>query len=444
MSVKIYLHSLGCDKNLVDSELMLGQLYEAGFTTTEPDIASVIIINTCGFIQAAVEEAIEVIFEMAQYKQTGNCKTLIVTGCMAQRYREEILKEFPEVDAILGVNNFSAIASIILEPSQAQFESVETDVFDEKLYEKRAITAPMHVAYIKIAEGCDNHCTYCTIPSIRGKYRSRKFESIIAECERLTKAGARELVLIAQDTALYGTDLYGKPRLHELLAAIASLEELTWVRLMYSYPEHIYTELVDTIISHKKICNYLDMPIQHSHNAVLKRMGRRETHDFLREMVTNLHNKGIVVRTTLIVGFPGETIEEFNHLKHFVQEMQFEHLGVFMYSQEDGTPAANMEPQISEDVKQQRMEILMKLQESIAEDRLKTFVGQTLTVMVDEFSSNENDNFLLFNARSTRDAFDVDGLVSFPSLVEFVSGETMQVKITESHGAYNLYGKLVE
>ena len=441
--MKIFLHSLGCDKNLVDSELMLGQLFAAGFTmATEPSTASVIIVNTCGFIQAAVEEAIETIFEMAQYKQIGDCQTLIVTGCMAQRHRDEILKEFPEVDAVLGVNNFSAIASIVLEPSQA--EPSDTDIFDEELYEKRAITAPMHVAYIKIAEGCDNHCTYCTIPSIRGKYRSRKFESILAECQRLTKAGARELVLIAQDTARYGVDLYGKPRLHDLLAAIAALEELTWVRLMYSYPEHIYPELIDTIVEHEKICNYLDMPIQHSHNAVLKRMGRRETHEFLRELVTNLHAKGIVVRTTLIVGFPGETEEEFNHLKQFVQEMQFEHLGVFTYSQEEGTPAAKMEPQIPDIVKQQRQETLLNLQASLAEDRQKNFIGQTMTVMVDEFSSDEVDNILVINGRSTRDAFDVDGLVSFPSAVEFVSGETVRVKITESLGAYHLYGELVE
>ena len=429
----IYLHSLGCDKNLVDSEIMLGLLYESGCKIeADPSQADVIVINTCGFIREAVEEGIETVLEFAGYKKEGRCSFLIVTGCMAQRYKNDIMAEIPEVDAILGVNDFPKIADII---NRRPTNSI--DVLDDQLFQKRINTMPMHVTYIKISEGCDNRCTYCTIPDIRGPYRDRKFESITAECERMVKNGSKELVLVAQDTAKYGTNLYGRQRLHELLESIANLDDLGWVRVMYAYPEHIYPDLINVIASHEKICSYLDMPIQHSDQAVLARMGRKIF--TLNELISQLKGKGIAIRTTLIAGFPGETEEEYENLRSFVEASEFNHLGVFAYSREEGTPAAGMKPQIKTSVKKNRVNELMTLQAKIAEKNNKTLVDRTLKVMVD--GSIEDGGGRIYSGRSQKDAYEIDGSVFFSSDMEWMSGDFVDVKITKAHG-YDLYGTL--
>jgi len=423
--MKIYLHSLGCDKNLVDSEIMLGLLFEDGHkSVASPEEADAIIVNTCGFIQSAVEEGIETILEMASHN-----KKLIVTGCMAERYREEIQKEIPEVDAILGVNNFPKITQIM-----GSQKVVDIDVMSDFLYEKRANTMPMHVAYIKISEGCDNHCTYCTIPSIRGKYRERSQASILKECARLVAGGARELVLVAQDTACY-------TNLPNLLSKMAKIEDLGWIRLMYAYPEHITDELIEVIASEEKICNYIDMPIQHSHDNVIARMARKSTNMGLSNLIAKLQEKNIAIRTTLIAGFPGETEEEYAHLCNFIEETRFDHLGVFEYSQEDGTPAAEMKHQVDAQVKTARQEQLMAIQAVIADEKVKSFVGQTLKVMVDG-SVGMEDELIAYSGRSQRDAYETDGAVFFSSPVEWMSGDFVQVKITKAQG-YDMYGELV-
>jgi len=423
--MKIYLHSLGCDKNLVDSEIMLGLLFEDGHkSAASPEEADAIIVNTCGFIQSAVEEGIETILEMASYN-----KKLVVTGCMSERYRDEIQKEIPEVDAILGVNDFPKITQIM---GSQKIEDI--DVMSDSLYEKRANTMPMHVAYIKISEGCDNHCTYCTIPSIRGKYRERSQKSILKECARLVAGGARELVLVAQDTACYAD-------LSKLLKEMTKIKDLGWIRLMYTYPEHISEELIETITSEEKICNYIDMPIQHSHDNVIARMARKSTNMGLSNLISKLQDKNIAIRTTLIAGFPGETEEEYAHLRNFIEETRFDHLGVFEYSQEDGTPAAEMKPQIDEEVKKNRYEQLMSIQAGIADEKVKSFVGRTLKVMVDG-SVGMEDELIAYSGRSQRDAYETDGAVFFCSPVEWMSGDFVFVKITKAQG-YDMYGELV-
>ena len=425
--MKIYLHSLGCDKNLVDSEIMLGLLFEQGCKAVAgPEEADAIIVNTCGFIQEAVEEAIEVILEMAAYN-----KKLIVTGCMAERFRADLKNEIPEIDLILGVNDFPQIVQIM--GKEADLQNV--DVLSNELYQKRTNTMPMHVAYIKISEGCDNHCTYCTIPSIRGRYRERSQESILEECKRLVAGGARELVLVAQDTARY-------EQLPKLLKSIASIEDLGWVRLMYAYPEHITEELIETIASEEKICNYIDMPIQHSDDVIITKMARKSTNEGLRAIILKLQEKGIAIRTTLIAGFPGETEKEYDHLRNFIEEMAFDHLGVFAYSQEEGTPAAEMKPQVKAAVKKSRQNELMELQAKISDKKVKSYIGKTLKVMVDG-SVGMEDEIIAYSGRSERDAYDTDGAVFFSSPMEWMSGDFVKVKIIRAQG-YDMYGELVE
>jgi len=439
----VYLHSLGCDKNLVDSEIMLGLMHEAGLKSeADPAKATVIVVNTCGFIQEAVEEGIETILEHAAYKESGQCKALIVTGCMAQRYRAEISKDIPEVDVILGVTDFPRIVAEINALLNINKEAKSYNILDEELFAKRAATMPMHVAYVKISEGCNNNCTYCTIPAIRGAYRDRPFEPIIEECKRLLKGGAKELVLIAQDTAKYGTELYGKQRLHELLKEIAALDDLGWLRVMYAYPEHVYPELITTIATDDKICSYIDMPIQHCNDAVIARMGRKSSEKSLRALLSQLRDNGIAVRTTLIVGFPGETDEEFASLTRFVEEEKFEHLGAFTYSREEGTPAAKMKPQIKKSVKEARLKEIMTRQASIAQNNGQKLVGQTLKVMVDG-SVGEDNGQIAYCGRSSKDAYDVDGAVFFSSPVEWMSGDWVEIKVTKAQ-AYDLYGELIE
>ena len=429
----VYLHSLGCDKNLTDSEVMLGLLFEKGYkSVSEPSEADMIIVNTCGFIKEAVEESIETILEMASYKNDtiGRCKSLVVTGCMAQRYKSDILTEIPEVDKILGVNDYPKITG------------KNFDIFDDELLKKRVNTMPVHVANVKISEGCDNCCAYCTIPSIRGPYREREFESIINECKMLVKNGAKELVMIAQDTAIYGMQLYKRQRLHELLDEISKIDGVCWVRVMYTYPEHIYGGLIETIAENKKICNYLDMPVQHSHEDVIKRMGRVAAD--IKKIISQLKERDIAVRTTLITGFPGESTDEFEHLCNFVKESEFDRLGVFVYSREEGTPAAKMKPQIKSSVKKARQQKIMEIQADIVERHNKELMGETLKIMVD--GSILDDNEVVYCGRSEKHAYDVDGTVFFTvpeDFAELMSGDAVYVKITQNHG-YDVYGELVD
>jgi ribosomal protein S12 methylthiotransferase len=446
--VNIYLQSLGCDKNLVDSEIMLGLLRGDGFTLVNDEAAAdAILVNTCGFIQNAVEEGIEAILALAALK-SGRCKALVVTGCMAQRYGAQMRAEIPEIDALVGVNDFHDIAAIVRGALNGKKETyvdtpVSRDILCERLYEERVLTAPTHVACVKIAEGCDNRCTYCAIPVIRGRYRSREKASVVAECKRLVALGARELVLVAQDTARYGIDLYGAPKLHDLLYEIADIPDLTWIRILYAYPEHMYPALVDAIAALPKVCKYLDMPIQHSHDAVLKRMGRRGNHAGLVALINDLRARvpDIILRTTLITGFPGETDEEFNHLLAFVRTMRFNQLGVFAYSKEDGTPAARMKPQVRAPVKKARRDAVMRAQAEIAEAWRRGLIGQVLTVMVDGTVTSDGGE-TVYVGRGTHDAYETDGGVYFASRREWMSGDTVNIRITAANG-YDMHGIIV-
>ena len=385
---KILFISLGCDKNLVDSEVMLGILADRGFEMTDTeDDADIIIINTCCFINDAKEESINTILEMAEYKKTGPCKALIVTGCLAQRYKQEIVDEIPEVDAVIGTSKYDEIFDAV---DQALKGSHFLDVDDldrlPSVPGKRILTTGGHYAHLKIAEGCDKHCTYCIIPKIRGNYRSVPMEQLLAEAASLAEQGVKELILVAQETTLYGMDLYGKKSLHILLQELAKIKGIRWIRILYCYPEEIYPELIETIKNEKKVCHYLDMPIQHASDAILKRMGRRTTKAQLKETVSLLRKEipDIVLRTTLIAGFQGETQEQHEELMEFVDEMEFERLGVFAYSPEENTPAASMPDQIPESLKAERSSILMELAERQKREFIQYYEGKEVSVLFEE------------------------------------------------------------
>jgi len=431
----VYLVSLGCDKNRVDGEVMLGLLREDGFSiVVEPTDADAIIINTCGFIQDAVQESINLVLELATHKQQGRCNGLIVVGCMAQRYRKEIQAEIPEADAILGTSEYDTIATVVRDVLGCEPSSIQKDNPLPRLA-GRIDALDNHIAYVKIAEGCDNHCTYCTIPAIRGSYRSRPFEQIIEECRKLTEAGARELVLVAQDTARYGVDLYTKPRLHELLAEIAQLPDLTWVRLMYAYPEHITPELVQAL-NIPKVCKYIDMPIQHSEDSVLNRMGCSSTRKEILKLISRLRKyvPGIILRTTLMVGFPGESVEDFRGLYNFAKKVRFDRMGVFPYSREEGTPAATMDKQVKEQVKHIRRDRLMRLQQKIHLAKQQKNKEKIIPVMVDGLLEEIN-----YVGRTEGDAHEVDAVVYFTSSVKLAPGEVHLVQITDAD-EYDLRG----
>lgn len=443
---KIFFVSLGCDKNLVDSEIMLGILDEHGYSiATEENEADVIIINTCGFIMDATEEGIETILGLAEQKRDGICKCLIVTGCMAQRYKEEIFKELPEVDAVVGTGDFEKIADVIREIEEGKKQyliaSDKANFSEESAY-KRIITTPGHFAYLKIAEGCDNHCTYCTIPSIRGEYRSKGLESLIKEAEILVSKGIKELVLVAQDSTLYGTDLYGSPKLDKLLDELSKIEDLEWIRILYAYPENITQDIIDAMARNEKVCRYIDMPIQHAADTVLKRMGRRSTSYKIEQTVTKLREAmpDIAIRTTIIVGFPGETQQEFDYLKDFILEIGFDRLGAFTYSQEEGTPAAIMENQIEQDIKEQRKQILLETQKHISAKKLLSLVGQTLKVIVEGKLEEENDVYI---GRSEKDCYEVDGFVFFKCDSALLTGDFVYVNINEASD-YDVIGVVVD
>ena len=434
--------SLGCDKNLVDSEVMLGLLRDKGYSLTNEEAeADIIVINTCCFIHDAKEESIQTILEMAEYKQYGRLQVLLVTGCLAQRYQSEILNEIPEVDAVLGTTATDKIVEAIEEALSGKKSEYYADLQALPLPEtNRVNTTGGYFSYLKIAEGCDKHCTYCIIPSLRGNYRSIPMERLIKEAQFLAEGGVKELTLIAQETTVYGVDLYGRKMLPELLNKLCKIEGIEWIRLLYCYPEEITDELIATIKRQPKICHYLDMPIQHGADTVLKRMGRRTAHKELLDLIAKLRREipDIALRTSLITGFPQETEEEHQELLEFVREAGFERLGVFTYSKEENTAAARMKGQITKKVKVQRQKELMKLQQQISKKRGEEKVGRTIRVMI-EGKLPEDDIFI---GRSYMDAPNVDGFVFVHSKDSYLSGEFVDVKITQAK-EYDLVGEAI-
>lgn len=441
MAIKVGMVSLGCDKNLVDSERMLKKLRAHGYElVTEFGDSDVAVVNTCGFIQSAKEEAIETILEIGKLKQEGRVKKLILTGCLTERYQEEAVKEFPEADAVIGIGDNKDIVEIldsVLHGEKIVRFSPKTDV---ELTGDRIISTLPFFSYLKIAEGCSNHCTYCAIPMIRGKYRSVPMEDVLAEAQQLAEYGVTELNIIAQDTTRYGEDIYQESKLPELLTKLCRIEKLKWIRLLYCYPERITDELIDTMAREEKILPYLDMPIQHCDDAVLKRMNRPTTNQSLRNLIQKLRAKmpDIVLRTTLITGFPGETEEQFNHLAEFVQEMQFTRLGCFPYSQEDGTPAGNFPDQVDEDVRAHRADIIMEQQAEISAEYNARQLGKIKTAVVEGFDKWAECYF----GRTEADAPDVDGKIFFSAEQKLAVGQYVHVKITDTLD-YDLLGEVI-
>ena len=440
--MKILFISLGCDKNLVDTEVMLGLLASRGYEMTDDETeADIIVINTCCFIHDAKEESIQNILEMAEYKKEGKVKALIVTGCLAERYRQEILDEIPEVDEVLGTTAYDRIQDAVDAALAGEHSVMLADIDALPLPDtKRLVTTGGHFAYLKIAEGCDKHCTYCIIPKIRGNYRSVPMERLIREAEELAAQGVKELILVAQETTLYGKDLYGEKSLHRLVRELCRISGLQWIRILYCYPEEITDELIQVMKEEKKVCHYLDLPIQHASDAVLKRMGRRTTKQELIEIIGKLRREipDICLRTTLITGFPGETEEQHEELIEFVDEMEFDRLGVFTYSPEEDTPAEKMPDQIDEEVKEERQAELMELQQEIAFDNAERMVGREVLVMIEGKVADEN----AYVGRTYRDAPNVDGLIFINTDEELLSGDFARVKVTGALD-YDLIGELL-
>ena len=453
--MKIFFVSLGCDKNLVDSEMMITLLQKAGHQITDDETAAdVIVVNTCCFIGDAKEESINTLLMMAEYKETAECRLLVAAGCLAQRYHKEIRQEIPEVDVIVGTTGYEALAEAIEqglrrkglvgeeiseeESSVAEYLK-DVDYLPQPLAERNSMTGGYY-AYLKIAEGCDKRCSYCIIPKVRGKYRSVPMENLLAQAEHLVQNGAKELILVAQETTLYGTDLYGEKRLPELLERLSAIEELKWIRILYCYPEEITQELMDAIKCLPKVCRYLDIPIQHSSERILKRMGRRTKREEIAAVIQRLRSEipGIALRTTLITGFPGETEEDFADLKEFVKEQRFERLGVFPYSQEEDTPAAEFENQVEEEVKEARRDEIMALQQEIAFEKCQEQIGREFSVMVEGSLPEEG----VYIARTYMDAPEVDGYVFVRSEWNLMSGDFITVKVVGAEG-YDLIGEIV-
>lgn len=438
---KVLFISLGCDKNLTDSEEMLGMLVENGYEITNDETeAEVIVINTCAFIHDAKEESVNTILEMARYKEKGTCKALLVTGCLAQRYKEEIVREIPEVDAVLGTASYDeiikALNQVFSGESFLEFKDINSL---PKHSRKRVITTGGYFEYLKIAEGCDKHCTYCIIPKLRGNFRSIPMEQLLSQAEYLAEQGVRELILVAQETTVYGKDLYGEKSLHILLKKLCQIPGIQWIRVLYCYPEEIYPELIQTMKEEPKICHYLDLPIQHCSDRILKRMGRRTTKQELVDIVETLRREipDIILRTTLITGFPGETQEDHEELMEFIDTMEFDRLGVFTYSPEEDTPAAIMPDQIDEEVKLDRQAELMELQQEISLDKGNDKIGSVVEVMIEGKVADEN----AYVARTYGDAPNVDGYIFVNTGTELMSGDFARVHVT---GAleYDLIGEL--
>ena len=440
--MNILFISLGCDKNLVDSEVMLGLLDAKGYQMVDDEtLADVIVINTCCFIHDAKEESIQTILEMAQYKTEGRLKALIVTGCLAQRYQKEILEEIPEVDAVLGTTSYDKIVETVEEALAGNGHLKLADVDALPLVDvKRLVTTGGHYAYLKIAEGCDKHCTYCIIPKIRGNYRSVPMERLLKEAEELAEQGVKELILVAQETTLYGKDLYGEKSLSMLLRELCKINGIRWIRILYCYPEEIDDALIQVMKEEKKICHYLDLPIQHANDTILKRMGRRTSKQQLKKIVRKLRQEipDIALRTTLITGFPGETQEQHEELMEFVDEMEFDRLGVFTYSPEEDTPAAEMSDQISEEVKEDRQAELMELQQDIVFDQAEDMIGQEVLVMIEGKVADEN----AYVGRTYKDAPNVDGLIFINTDEELMTGDIVKVKVVGAY-EYDLIGEIL-
>ena len=441
--MKILFVSLGCDKNLVDTEVMLGMLTGKGYSITDDENeADVVVINTCCFIGDAKEESINNILEMAELRKSGQIKALIVTGCLAQRYKEEIQTEIPEVDAIIGTTAIDTIVETLEGVLAGQSHNHIEDINLPPVYDKkRIVTTGGHYAYLKIAEGCDKRCSYCIIPKVRGNYRSIPMESLIAEAKQLVEFGAKELILVAQETTLYGKDLYGEKSLPKLLHELCRIDGLYWIRILYCYPEEITDELIETIRTEEKVCHYLDIPIQHASDNILKRMGRRTNQQELRDMIAKLRERvpRICLRTTLITGFPGETQEDHEELMAFVDEMEFDRLGVFTYSAEEDTPAATFDDQIDEELKKDRQAEIMELQQEIAFEKAQDAVGRTVLAMIEGKLPDEH----AYAARTYMDAPGVDGLVFVQTSAELMTGDFVKVKITGSY-EYDLIGEIVD
>lgn len=440
--MKLLCVSLGCDKNLVDTEMMLGLLNKDGYTFTDDEYdADVIVINTCCFIGDAKEESVNTILEMAQRKVDAKCKALIVTGCLAQRYKQEIIDEIPEVDGILGTSTYDEISHVLAEALGGKEHVQRFHELDElpEVETERILTTGGHYAFLKIAEGCDKHCTYCIIPSLRGNYRSVPMERLVKEAERLAERGVKELILVAQETTLYGVDLYGEKSLPKLLKSLCRISGIQWIRIQYCYPEEITDELIQTIKEEEKVCKYLDLPIQHASDRILKRMGRRTTKAQLQEIVEKLRREipEIALRTTLISGFPGETPEDHEELMEFVDEMEFQRLGVFAYSAEEDTPAAEYPDQVLQEVKEERRDAIMELQQEISYDFSKSMVGKTLEVMIEGKVADEN----AYVGRTYMDGPGVDGMIFVQTAEELMSGDFARVRVTGAM-EYDLIGEL--
>ena len=437
--MKVLLISLGCDKNLVDSEVMLGLLNKAGHQLTNDETeADVVVVNTCAFISDAKEESINTIIEMGELKKTGKLKKLIVAGCLSQRYKDVIMKELPEIDVIIGATNYDKIVEAI----GTDEESIVDDInYTPRPIAERIVTTNASMAYFKIAEGCNKLCTYCIIPHIRGRYRSMPMDSLIASAEKLASDGIKELVLVAQETTLYGVDLYGEKKLPELLTKLSEIEGIEWIRLLYCYPEEITDELIEVMATNPKICHYVDIPIQHSENAILKRMGRRTSREDIVELVGRLRTAmpDIAIRTTLISGFPGETQELHDGLVDFVDECEFDRLGVFTYSPEEGTPAAEYEDQVGGELAAKWRDEIMELQQEISYEKNQQMIGSTQKVLIEGYLVDDD----VYVGRTYRDAPGVDGIVFVSAPYELISGSFVDVKITEAN-EYDLTGVIVE
>lgn len=440
--MKILFISLGCDKNLVDTEVMLGMLASRGYEmTNDEQEADIIVINTCCFIHDAKEESIQNILEMAEYKKNGSAKALIVTGCMAERYRQEILDEIPEVDEVLGTTAYDRILDAVDAALAGQHEVMTADLDALPLPEtKRLVTTGGHFAYLKIAEGCDKHCTYCIIPRIRGNFRSVPMERLLKEAQDLAEQGVKELILVAQETTLYGKDLYGEKSLPKLLRELCKISGIRWIRILYCYPEEITDEMIQVMKEEPKICHYLDLPIQHANDTILKRMGRRTSKQELIDIVQKLRKEipDICLRTTLITGFPGETQEQHEEVMEFIDTLEFDRLGAFTYSPEEDTPAATFEDQIDEEVKEDRQADIMELQQEIAFDKAEDMIGREVLVMIEGKVADEN----AYVGRTYRDAPNVDGLIFINTDVELISGDFAKVKVTGALD-YDLIGELM-
>ena len=451
--------SLGCDKNLVDSEKMLGLLNEAGYRVAQEESeADAIVVNTCCFIHDAKEESVETILEMAEWKKKGRLKALIVTGCMAQRYQDEIQQEIPEVDAVIGTTGYTEIVPIldeilaeaeasqkeaaVEEPKEKSFVNCcpSIDLLPASLADKRVVTTGGYTAYLKIAEGCNKRCTYCIIPYIRGHYRSFPMEDLLEEARKLAEGGVKELILIAQETTVQGMDCYGRKALPELLTKLCEIEGIEWIRILYCYPEEITDELIAVMKKEKKICHYLDIPIQHSEDTILKRMGRRTNRAELVSLVEKLRKEipDIVLRTTLITGFPGETEEEFKNMVDFVDSMEFDRLGVFPYSAEEGTKAAEMDGQITEEVKESRRDEIMALQQEISADKAASRIDDEMSVLIEGYLYEDD----IYIGRTYMDAPKVDGNVFVRAEEELISGDIVPVRITGAN-EYDLMGDVI-